>query len=145
MEQNNIWTRYLIIGWLISILLFTNSCTKDYEQTAEYIIVNATDYKINFGEKLKGYNLLPKQIYRSLEIMNGNKNVSESSYRSPLYMAGPITIEFDGNKCLVLQAIDSEHSILNIKNFVSENNGSRSYKFTYTFTEADYNRATACP
>lgn len=145
MEQKNIWMRFLIIGGLISISLLLNSCTKDYEQTAEFVIINNTDCKISFDERLKGYNLLPKQLYKSIEVMYGNKNINENSYRSPLYMAGPITIAFNNNKCLVLQTIDSEHSILNIKNFVAEKNGSRSYKFTYIFTEADYNRATTCP
>lgn len=58
---------------------------------------------------------------------------------------GPITIKFDNNKCLINQTIDSMHRVLDIKNFAAEKVDRFTYNLTYTFTEADYNRATTCP
>lgn len=56
-----------------------------------------------------------------------------------------INIKFNGNRCLSNQVATSEHSPLNIKNYVVENIDKYTYKFTYTFTEADYDRAITCP
>ena len=56
-----------------------------------------------------------------------------------------IIIKFNDVKCLINVKENDRNSIRDIKNFVAERINNNTYKFTYTFTEADYNRASTCP
>lgn len=145
MGQNNIWMRYLIIGIITNLMLISSTCKRDYEETAEFVFVNTTNYSINFQDKLSGISILPQQNYLRKEVMLGDRKVRVEKYRSPFYYAGPINIKFDNMKCLLQITFESKHSFMDIKNFVMEKVNERHHKFTYTFTEADYNRAVACP
>jgi len=76
----------------------------------------------------------------------GGEVVTAEGYRRPFIESrGSIILKFDQDKCIIDHPLDSPNSIINLKNYVAEKIGDRTYKFTYTFTEADYNRAVACP
>ena len=98
MEQNNIWMRYLIIGTIISSILLFLSCTKDYEYSVEFLIINDTNYDISFDERLVGYNVKSKQQYRAIELVTGDRKVNIENFSSPLHQAGPLNIKFQNNK-----------------------------------------------
>ena len=149
MEQKTIWTRYLKNGLIISSLLLFNSCTEtEIINSGEFYFVNKTNYKITYDQvNLQKFNVNANGTTVISTSYNGGKDVNPDSYIIPLMepTRGVVNIQFGANKCLLKQDRNSENSILNIKNFISEKLGVRKYKFTYTFTEADYNRAVACP
>lgn len=151
MRRNNIWMRYLTLGLIISIGILLNSC-KDYffNMVVEYHFVNETNYSISYPVGYEKFNVAPKSTIVIIEQGKGGgkHGVAASDFSSPLSSIsalGIFTIKFNQAKCLVDIKPDDEHSVRNIKNFVAEKIAENSYKFTYTFTEADYNRAVQCP
>lgn len=72
------------------------------------------------------------------------KKARPETYGTPFNNSSSLVIQFDGNKCLTMTN-SSVNSLLNISNYSAEKIDAFNYKFTYTFTEADYNRATICP
>ncbi|SFH34752.1 hypothetical protein [Pedobacter insulae] len=151
MEQKTIWMPYLQIGAIFSILLLFNACKKgktEYERSPVFHIINATSHQINFDAYPNTYNIKANSsiTIEENQVVEGKENNS-FNYSSPYkkYDNSPTTIRFDQIKCLVMQTESSEHSITNINSFIAENIDRYNYKFTYTFTEADYNRAVTCP
>ena len=154
MEQNNMWKRYLTLGLIISIIALFYSCDKgDYRYTkkSEFRFINTTNYSITYPVGYERFNILPKSsifFEESIFVGDSKKSAEISDYKSPLESSSVIqnlTIKFDNMKCLVDVSLTDVNSIRDIKNFVAEKLGESNYKFTYTFTEADYNRAVACP
>jgi hypothetical protein len=147
MEQKTIWMRYLQLGVISLILLLCFSCKKHYQSTAEYHFVNNTNYSITFGKGLESYNLVPNGTYKMQYNQDSGKEIDPKNFIPPLIIKsdGGLTFRFNLTKCLDA-TFYTEHSPLNINNYINEGKiGERTYKFTYTFTEADYNRATVCP
>lgn len=149
MEQNNMSKHYLIIGLIISIISISGGCVKDnfYDQYGQYQFINETNYNITYNTGLKEFNILPKSTILFEEKSRGEgKKPEASNYNSPFkYYSGDLVIKFNGLKCLVNIKDDDLHSIRNIKHYTAERVNDVTYKFTYTFTEADYNRAVNCP
>ncbi len=78
---------------------------------------------------------------------DSGKEINPKNFIPPLMIVsnGGLTIRFNQTRCLVT-TFYTEHSPLNINSYSNEGKiGESTYKFTYTFTEADYNRATTCP
>jgi len=150
MEQNNIWMRFLQLGVIISILFFSNSCKKDnfHEKYPEFYLINETNHLITFDDFPNNYSIQPKSFIKIVENQSvaGDLN-NANNYQSPYLTPNKslVTIRFNNAKCLLNQMKDNEHSIVNIASFVAEKTSKYDYKFTYTFTEADYNRAVTCP
>ena len=148
MEQNNTWMRYLRLGIIINILILFYSCNKitEFTQEGDFYFVNETNHRITFDKGLEKFNVLPKSTTLFTDIQDSGGRASASNYQSPLMIIsrGGLTVRFNDNKCLENNYY-TEHSILDINNFVAEKISIRKFKFTYTFTEADYNRAVACP
>lgn len=153
MEQNNIWMRYLTLGLIISLLVQLTSC-KDptFQIISEVNLINETNYKVEFPLGYEKYNVTPKSKTAITEIGygrgKGKNSIQSSNFASPFYSINNMddfTIKFGQTKCLANIKINDDHSIRDIKNFVVEKIGENHFKFTYTFTEADYNRAVACP
>ena len=141
---------YLTLGIISTTLLF-NSCKKIVERTqvGEFNLVNQTTHNISFDHPSFSFVISQNSVFLLKQIQEtSNKEVNTNNYTNPImYEIGPvssITIKFDGNKCLKMIRT-SENSILNNSNYTSEKLAERTYKFTYTFTDADYNRAVTCP
>ena len=149
MEQKTIWMRYLTFGLIISSILLFISCRKThFLNSGEFVFVNKTNYNITYDQvNLQKFNVVANGITVFPTSFDGGKDLNPASYLSPLMglNSGLVNIQFGANKCLLKQNQNSENSILNIKSFVSEKLGIGKYKFTYTFTDADYNRAVTCP
>jgi len=151
MEQNNTWMRYLTLGLIISFFGILSSCKDHFFQIIiEIQIINETNYQVTFPIGYEKYNVAPKSKITIIEASKsvGKGGTQASDFPSPFFSINPnndFTIKFNQIKCLEDIKIDDEHSIRDIKNFVTEKIGENHYKFTYTFTEADYNRAVTCP
>ena len=155
MEQNNIWVRYLALGLFISLMMMGAACKKNTSWVAQgdFYFINETKYIISYlPDGYERFNIPPQSSIMIKDIQDNGEMVRPEYYHSPLFNKGttgwvPIKdsfiIKFDNNKCW--ETLNSDHSPLDIKNYVAEKTGNRAYKFTYTFTEEDYNRATACP
>ena len=145
--QNKIWTYYLLLGvFSLSILGF--SCKKAHLQIAQFYYVNDTDYTIRLINQSKKHIFLPRQTTIINQDQAGDGKVNTDDFKDPftndINIEGKELIFQLEDKCLT-HTVNSEHSIINLKNYVAERVNKITYKFTYTFTEADYNRAVACP
>jgi len=141
----------ITIGLIFGMLLIS-SCGKkiiDYADIeGEFYFINQTNHTIKIVNPIQEFNVVNGQTNLIKHQQGGVKTVNSSSYSDPFTygMASKdkkILIKIN-NKCENATS-SSEHSILNINNYVAERIGERTYKFTYTFTEADYNRAVGCP
>lgn len=143
--------RYLMLRLTISLIAILCACKDDFFSiVAENHFVNETDYSITYPIGYEKFNVPPKSTTIITERGKGagKGGIRESDFTSPLFSFSPesqFTIKFDQTRCLTQVKVDDEHSVRNIKNFKTEKIGENHYKFTYTFTEADYNRATICP
>ena len=148
MKQNSTLKHYLIIGLIISLISIISSCKDDfYDQYGEFYFVNNTAYIIKYNAGLERFDIPPKSTTIFKEKYRGEgKKALPSNYNSPLrHYGNEINIKFNNVKCLINVKENDINSIRDIKNFVTEKIGENHFKFTYTFTEADYNRAVACP
>ena len=150
MERKNIWKRYLTLGLIISLISIISSC-KDYfyNEIGEYQFVNETSYSIVYSIGYEKFNIGPKSkiLITQNKKTGGDKGGAKvSDYKSPLYsQTATLNIKFNNLKCLNDVKENDINSVRDIKNFVTEKIGENHFKFTYTFTEADYNRAVNCP
>lgn len=146
MGQNNIWIRYSLIGTIGSLLICFASCVKhEFVHDAEFYFINKTDHHISYNYGLDKYNLNPSETRVFREEQGSVRNIDKATFSTPFKVTTfDVTLTFDGTKCLVVSPTGT-FGPLNIKNYVAEKTGKRAYKFTYTFTEEDYNRATPCP
>ena len=140
--------RYLQLGSIISLVAILFSCDKigDPVRDGEFYFINQTNHTITYNNLFEEYNLAPKAtiLIKQTQDVIGKFNVND--YFSPFLMRTkePIIIKFNADKCLQA-TMTSENSILDIKSYNAEKINKYTYKFTYTFTEADYNRAVTCP
>ena len=158
MEQKTIWIRYFFIGIAISSFFLSASCKKhtQWVQHAEFNYVNQTNYTITFP---KGYSntylkeavnviIKPNTTTVFKVTFGANKEVTADSYvnnGTPFSFTEIYkVIFFDNTKCLDLSKLTINNPS-DLKNYVAERIDKRTFKFTYTFSEADYNRAITCP
>jgi hypothetical protein len=152
MEQNNTLKRYLIIGLIISMFGTLISCKGEefFAQTTAYHFVNDTNYNISYDSGLEKYNVTAKSTTVLKQFHRGGGSNGESApplYNHPFFevYGKKINIKFNNVKCLLDVKVDDAHSIMDLKNYTVEKIDNFNYKLTYTFTEADYNRAVTCP
>ncbi len=153
MKQNSTLKHYLIIGLIINFCFLSNSCDKFkiYAIAGEFRFVNTTSYNITFDQaNFQEFNVPANSttvIYKSQKSSFKVKEAVPSNYRSPFVIPSidNVIVKFGNNKCLIMQANDGINNIRNINNFVAEKISNNNFRFTFTFTEADYNRAVACP
>jgi len=150
MQQKTTWMRYLRLGLAISLIAILNSCKDDFFTIiVENHFVNETNYAITYPTGYEKFNVPAKSsiIVTERAKSGGKGGVRESDFPSPLSILSPVvqlTIKFGQSKCLVDVRVDDLHSVRDIKNFKAETLGDNHFKYTYTFTEADYTRATSC-
>ena len=144
MERKTTWMRFLMLG--VFSLFFGLSCKKiEPDMSAEYIYINSTNHAISFfTPHVYSFKLLGLKTHLIKETQPTGKKTGAEKFETPFNNSSSLVIQFDGNKCLTMTN-SSENSLLNISNYSVEKIDNRTYKFTYTFTEADYNRATTCP
>lgn len=146
MGQKIIWMRYLLLGSIITTLMLL-SCKKHYRSIGEYHFINKTSYNITFEKGFEAYNLAPNATYKMRYEQDSGKEIDPKSFIPPLMIKsnGGLKIRFNQLRCLE-ETFYTEHSPLNINSYSNEGKiGELTYRFTYTFTEADYNRAVTCP
>ena len=143
---------YLLTGLLInSINLSCGKKSIDYGRQGEFVFINKTSHSISYPKGIEKYNILPNATVTITQTQESAKVVNAESYIAPFiidygFKTDPpiLPIQFDGNRCWNPNNV-SEHSPLELKNYIAEKLDERKYKFIYTFTEADYERAVACP
>ena len=148
------WIHYFFIGITISGFILMQSCSKkttSWIQYAEFHYVNKTIYNIKYPESLQIYNVDAQKNIILKRIQDSGEKVDETTYYNPLssdfprkVTDPPIIVKFSDVKCLIISE-NTENSPYDMRNYVAERISERQYKFTYTFTEADYNRAVNCP
>lgn len=139
---------------LICLSVMVLSCKKLGEPVkhANYLLINQTQHDITFIPESSANNLAAnKTLEKSITTDAGNYNETPKSYFSLFGDNAAIKglglkfiIKFNSNKCWQ-PPYEGEHSPLDINSYVAEKIRDNNYKFTYTFTEADYNRAVTCP
>ncbi len=150
MEQNNTLKHFLTIGLIISITSILSSCKDEFfSQTASFCFVNETNYNISYDLGLEKFNVSAKSTTVINESYRGGGNGESAPplYNNPFieHYGKKINVKFNNIKCLIDVKIDDVHSVIDIKNYTVEKIDNFTYKLTYTFTEADYNRAVTCP
>jgi hypothetical protein len=138
---------------LICLSIMVLSCKKLGQPVkhAKYILINQTQHDIFIPEFLANNLVANKSLEKSITTDAGNYNETPKSYFSLFGDNDAIKglglkfiVKFNGNKCWQ-PPYEGDHSPLDINSYVAEKIRDNSYKFTYTFTEADYNRAVICP
>ncbi|TDG35475.1 hypothetical protein EZJ43_12670 [Pedobacter changchengzhani] len=139
---------------LVLISIITAGCGKkitEYSKQAEYVFINKTAYSITYIKNSETYNVGPSATMTVKITTDGSENVQASEYMSPFgdneaYKNSGIKfiVKFDGNRCWE-PPFEGSHSPLDIKSYSNERIATNNYKFTYTFTDDDYNRAVNCP
>lgn len=145
--QNTIWMRFLVLG-VFSLLLVGFSCKRiEREADGEFIFINSTNHTVSFfTPHANSFTLLGLKTHLIKQVQPVGKKIVAEAFVTPFNNNNSLVIQFDGNRCLTMtNANSSDNSLLNISNYTAEKINNRTYKFTYTFTEADYNRATTCP
>jgi len=149
MQHHKIWMRFLALG-VFSLILFGFSCKKriEYAQMGYFTYFNQTPYTIKLDYTSFSFIIEPNKSYTFSQNQDAIENVSADTFNEPLSrLVNRTTPELTfkiGDKCFKSTST-SMHSVLNLKNYIAEQIGSRTYKFTYTFTDEDYNRAVTCP
>ena len=140
--------RYIYLGLFIGLSILA-SCKKNTSWTmkGDFYFVNETSHNITYAQSgLEEFNIPPKSSIFITESQDGREEVKPTYYHSPLIRQGiknSLIVKFDNSKCL--ETFDRKNTPLNIENYISEKIAERTFKFTYTFTEADYDAATVCP
>lgn len=145
MERKTTWMRCLLIGISLLIILAFVQCKKrvDYFVRGDFVYVNSTDSVI----EVKGdetFVLKPDEQHVIKESGEGPEIVTTESYVAPFSSAMVI---YNSNKCDTLASgpgLGKGEGPLGINNYVSEKVGERHFKFTYTFTNADFADAKPC-
>ena len=148
MAQHNMLKHYLIPGLIFSLTLVISSCKDDfYNQYGQYYFVNETDYHITYNSGLEAFNIPPKSTTVFEEKTKGEgKKISEvSNFKDPFIRNEVVTIKFNNVKCLLNVKKEDAHSVRNINSYTAKRIDDYRFQFTFTFTEADYNRAVNCP
>lgn len=141
--------RFITFGLISSLVVMGASCKKNtsWIMQGDFYFVNETNHQITYAiSGFEKFNIAPKSFILIKDMQDGREDVKPSYYHSPLIDEGvknSFVVKFDNNKCL--ETFNSKHSPLNIENYTNEKTGKRTYKFTYTFTQADYNDAINCP
>jgi hypothetical protein len=127
---------------LVSLIVWTNSCKtdKDYLVTGTYVYLNETDSVIEIERGQYPFVIYPKQSHTITASGEGPEFVTVNNYVSPFN--GEVVIIYGMNKCDTL--FNPTEGILDLKNYVVENIDAWHYKFTYTFTLADMDKAVPC-
>jgi hypothetical protein len=138
--------RYLTLGisMLTPSLIMSCKSDIDYIVNGTYVYINSTDSLIQVKSSVYDFVIKPKQAHTLVQSGDGSKDINESSYVSP--MLGAVLI-FYNIKCDTLNSglnLRSGPGITGIENYNSEKVADRHYKFTYTFTQADMDKAVAC-
>ncbi|RZJ75283.1 MAG: hypothetical protein EOO45_06110 [Flavobacterium sp.] len=155
MIRDNVLTRYLTIGLISFLLGSVAACNKKTDQAmeGEFYFINNTSRQISFSAGFEKYNLAPNERSTVFKVSDiSDKSISEDSFYVPFLKEEsyklpnePIIINFGNNRCLIVHDMLGNRNPLNIKSYSSERLAERKFKFTYTFTEADYSAAPACP
>ena len=144
MKRNNIWMRYLLFGAFSLFITFAFSCKRaEYSQKGIFVFVNNTNYNISAGHQVDPFLLMPNSTVRKEQVQPSGKKATALGFQNPLTLNNQFVVKI-GDKCII-NTKGSINSIINIASYTSEKIDESTYKFTYTFTEADYNRAVACP
>ena len=146
--QNNTLMRSLLLG-VFSLLLFSFSCKKrtEYVQYGEFNFENKTSHLVVLNYPSFSFSIQPGESFLVKQTQDGQKNPTPDSYSEPISKlinrnTAEVVVKI-GGKCFI-STNESEHSIINIKSYKPEKLNDVTYKFTFTFTEADYNVAGDC-
>lgn len=143
MVRRKTWMHYLITGISIAFITLFFSCQQETDcwVIGEFAYINKTAYTI---ETPRGI-IQPNDSIIIKEEGLGSCEVNEKSYISPFH--GGVTISFNKTKCLAfkggVKAVEGEGPV-GMKNYKSSKVANLHYRFEYTFSEADYKKATEC-
>ncbi|QPH38929.1 hypothetical protein [Pedobacter endophyticus] len=148
MIPNKTLIHYLMLGaYSLLLCVALTSCKKDVRsRNGEFYYINETDHNVivSFGNRTI-FSVKPGEKYVIKEEQPSNnrrKDVVSEEYVNPLSI-NDLIIRFD-NKCLTASA-NSSNSILAISSYEAEKIADAQFRFTYRFTQADYDQAGNCP
>lgn len=147
--QKTISMRYIAFGLFTSLFIIGASCKKNtsWVMNGDFYFINETAHAITYAQSgFDEFNIPPNSSILISETQDGREDIEPGYYHSPLIRQGiknSLVVKFDNAKCL--ETFNRKNTPLNIENYASENLGRRTYKFTYTFTQADYDAAINCP
>jgi len=156
MKPKPIWKPFLNTGirfFLCSILLLI-SCVPEnisYILYKEFVFKNETDLQlevdaINFfsfvdrsPEDFSTYKIESKDSLTQII----NDDYTSSSFRIEIAFSDSVVVRFGNKKSISFTPEDkSKYNILNFLNYCKDSISEYRQRYTYTFTEADYNNAT---
>ena len=142
MERKIIWMRFLTLGISLMCMPTFVQCKKrvDYFVRADFVYVNNTDLVIEVKSGADNFTIKPQETDTIKINGEGPQEVTEKNYLPP-FQGGQIII-YGNIKCDTLTI--PRESITGIDNYTSEKIGERYFRFTYTFTDADFADAKPC-
>jgi hypothetical protein len=146
MQQKTTWMRYLTLGISVMIIFALLQCKGevDYFVQGTYVYVNSTDSLIDVKSGVYNFKIKPNDSHKIEQGGEGSEDVSAQNYVPPMISA---VVKYGNEKCDTLDSgfkVGAGEGITGISNYTSEKISKRHYKFTYTFTNLDYNKARPC-
>jgi len=142
MKQKIIWMQLLLIGILSSL----SSCTKESDNSyyEKYVFINNSKHAIVIEsytrideDYVKNINSIPidSSLVQEIEILFGSKT-------GIVALSDSVEIFFDSTKYnWFLPNSKSEYNVLDRDNYLMDKLSDNHVKYTYVFTENDYNNA----
>ena len=128
--------KILLLG--ISSVLMMKSCYQkvDARVTGEWVCINETAHIIEVKAKVfNSFILQPGESYTFIGSGEGPENITEKEYISPYSLGGTKVIVNNTDEYVLAKG----ESITDTENYQVEKLGYNHFRFTYRFTEADFN------
>lgn len=142
MEREIIWMQLLLIGILSSLVSCTEKTDDSYYE--KYVFMNNSNHEIvieaytkNDGDYLKNTYSISKDssFVQEIEIMFGSKT-------GIVALSDSVEIFFDSTKYnWFLPNSESEYNVLDRNNYLMDKLSDNYVKYTYVFSDNDYNNA----
>lgn len=139
------WVRYLLIGINTSLLLVLTDCSEDVDARvrADWVFINQSNFVVDFGFE----PLNPMDTFLIQEDVDGPANVTEDSYMAPSGLSSIIIFDNERGDTLYTGDNawgDNAESIFNVDNYEFLKLEHNYFRFTYRFTELQYENASKC-
>ena len=148
--------KLFVLGISLLTFLFIASCGRtEYLAKASFVYKNETDYLISYNRILNSdtsqmFTIAPKSE-KVLTFEGGGadkqptiENCCEGFLESTQGIDAPILVIFENLRCIVYLEGDGSTTTNLLNGYEAEQLTDRSFKFTFTFTEADYQNAVPC-
>lgn len=143
------------IGVLVSLV----SCGKvrtEYVMNADIVYKNETSHHIRYykydvvnSTKILIFEIPPKSAFKEEVREDGGYEIFNIEHYKGIFESfqgnGSKLIEYDNVKCLIYNNGEGPTTANYLSSYQRRKINNRHYEFTYTFTEEEAQKATACP